>query len=225
MLTPLSAFQTRLADIMETLAKAAVVEISKLVELECKILLSEVTRGQHEIDFLRKRLQLMEKHIPRSENPSSRAEDHSSRSENHSSRSENHSSRSENHSSRTENQPCIKRESELEEFGGGDAALVDTPVTTEQDHQHHGEKQTTEVKIKQEGFWDAELGGEKARDGVHSTEEISTRHFSDESADRRTFSAHPQDRSFFENNLHDPEGDLNVRTVNGPGLCSSSIDH
>ncbi|XP_053084417.1 zinc finger protein 37 homolog isoform X1 [Pangasianodon hypophthalmus] len=367
MLTPLSAFQTRLADIMETLAKAAVVEISKLVELECKILLSEVTRGQHEIDFLRKRLQLMEKHMstnntalltsvqehssraenhssraenhssraenhssrseihssrsedhssraenhssraenhssrsetnssrsetnssrsetnssrsenhcsrtenhssrsenqrsrsenhsprseeysPRSENPSSRAEDHSSRSENHSSRAEDHSSRSENHSSRaedhssraedhssrsetnssrsenhssrTENQPCIKRESELEEFGGGDAALVDTPVTTEQDHtdtrekqydcclqQHHGEKQTTEVKIKQEGFWDAELGGEKARDGVHSTEEISTRHLSDESADRRTFSAHPQDRSFFENNLHDPEG-------------------
>ncbi|MCI4391839.1 hypothetical protein PGIGA_G00138920 [Pangasianodon gigas] len=285
---------------METLAKAAVVEISKLVELECKILLSEVTRGQHEIDFLRKRLQLMEKHMStnntalltsvqehssrsenqssraenhssraenhssrsenqssrsenhssRSENQSSRSENHSSRSENHSSRSENHSSRSENHSSRsedhsprtevhsprtenhssrsedhssrtevhsprrenhssrTENQPRIKRESELEEFGGGDAALVDTPVTTEQDHQHHGEKQTTEVKIKQEGFWDAELGGEKARDGVHSTEEISTRHLNDESADRRTFSAHPQDRSFFENNLHVPEGSV-----------------
>ncbi|MCJ8746071.1 hypothetical protein PDJAM_G00137510 [Pangasius djambal] len=147
---------------METLAKAAVVEISKLVELECKILLSEVTRGQHEIDFLRKRLQLMEKHT----------------------------------------------ESELEEFSGGDAALVDTPVTTEQDHQHHREKQTTEVKIKQEGFWDAGLGGEKTRDGVHSTEEIHTRHLSDESADRRTFSAHPQDRSFFENNLYGPEGSV-----------------
>lgn len=47
---------------------------------------------------------------------------------------------------------------------------------------------------------------------VHSSEETSTRHVSDESADRRTqamnlsFSAHPQDRRLFENNLHGPEG-------------------
>lgn len=31
--------------------------------------------------------------------------------------------------------------------------------------QHHGEKQTTEVKIKQEGYCDAELGGEKTIEG------------------------------------------------------------
>lgn len=31
--------------------------------------------------------------------------------------------------------------------------------------RHHGENQTTEVKIKQEWLWDAELGGEKKRDG------------------------------------------------------------
>lgn len=31
--------------------------------------------------------------------------------------------------------------------------------------QQHGEKQITEVKIKQEGFWDAELGREKTIEG------------------------------------------------------------
>ncbi|KAG7317315.1 hypothetical protein KOW79_019613 [Hemibagrus wyckioides] len=295
MLTPLLPFQTRLADIMDTLAKTAVLEISKLVELECKILLSEVTRGQHEIDFLRKRLQLMEKHmstnnttqtrevgntgtsavltsvqehssrvenisrtenITRTENHSSRTENHISITENLSSRSENHisitenlsprtkdhisitenlSSRSENHISRTENlsprtkdlisrtehQPRIKRESELEELSEGDAALIDA---TEHDHtnnrekqrdcrlqQHHGEKQTAEVKIKLEGFWGDELGGEKARDEVNSTEETCSRRLCDESADRQSqpvnsaFTAH-QDRSCFESNLHAPEG-------------------
>ncbi|KAF4073688.1 hypothetical protein AMELA_G00246130 [Ameiurus melas] len=313
MLTPLSAFQTRLADIMETLAQTAVLEISKLVELECKILLSEVTRGQHEIDFLRKRLQLMEKHMStnhtaqnqedgdtgasalltsvqehrsrteihnsrtenhsseteihsseteihsseteihssrmenhssrtennnsrtennnsrtennnsrtennnsRTENHGSKMENHSSRTENHSSRTENHSLRKENHSSRrennssiTENQPHIKRESEPEEFSGGAAALLDTPVTSDQDHadmrdcrlqQHHGEEPTTEVKVKQEGFWDAELGGDETRDGVHGAEERSARRLSGESDDRQT---HPH---FFGNNLHAPEG-------------------
>lgn len=122
MLTPLSAFRTRLADIMETLAKAAVLEISKLMELECKILLSEVTRGQHEIDFLRKRLQLMEKHMSTDNTTESQEAgntgtsalvtsvqgNHSPRTENNSPRTENHSPRSDN-CPRTENQPCIKR--------------------------------------------------------------------------------------------------------------------
>lgn len=31
--------------------------------------------------------------------------------------------------------------------------------------QHHGDEPTIEVKVKQEGFWDAELGGDKTRDG------------------------------------------------------------
>ncbi|KAK3511402.1 hypothetical protein QTP70_007222 [Hemibagrus guttatus] len=368
MLTPLLAFQTRLADIMDTLAKTAVLEISKLVELECKILLSEVTRGQHEIDFLRKRLQLMEKHMstnnatqtreggntgtsalltsvhehssraenisrtenhnlrtenlsrtenhnlrtenlsrtenhnlrtenlsrtenhnlrtenlsrtenhnlrtenlsrtenhnlrtenlsrtenhnlrtenisrtenhnlrtennsrtenlsPRTENLSLRTENLSLRTENHISRTENHSPRTKDHISIKKDQPRIKRESELEEFSGADAALIDATVTTEHDHtdtrekqhdchlqQHHGEKRTAEVKVKLEGFWDDELGGEKTRDEVNSTEETCSRRLSDESADRQTqpvnsaFSAH-QDRSCFENNLRAPEG-------------------
>ncbi|KAK2836229.1 hypothetical protein Q7C36_014098 [Tachysurus vachellii] len=316
MLTPLLDFQTRLADIMDTLAKTAVLEISKLVELECKILLSEVTRGQHEVDFLRKRLQLMEKHMStnntsqvgntgtstlftsvqehssraenhtsraenhtsraenhssRAENHSSRAENHSSRAENHTSRAENHSSRAENHSSRAENhspraenhssraenhssraknhssraenlsprpenyfsrtesESFIKRERELEEFSRGDVDLIEATGTTEYGHtdrekqhnclqQHHREKQTSEVKIKQEGFWDDELRGEKTRDEVNSTEETSSRHLSDECADRQNqavnteFSAHSEDRSCFENSFHAPEGSENEPT-------------
>lgn len=122
MLTPLAAFQTRLADVMETLAKAAVLEISKLVELECKILFSEVTRGQHEIEFLRKRLQLMEKHMSTNHTSQNQEagntgtsamltsvqENLSFQTENRSSRGENNSLRLEN-SSRKENQFCIKR--------------------------------------------------------------------------------------------------------------------
>ncbi|XP_047663612.1 zinc finger protein 25-like isoform X2 [Tachysurus fulvidraco] len=260
MLTPLLDFQTRLADIMDTLAKTAVLEISKLVELECKILLSEVTRGQHEVDFLRKRLQLMEKHMStnnttqggntgkstlftsvqehssRAENHSSRAENHSSRAENHSSRAEKQSSRAEkqssraennsraenlsprpqNYFSRTESQSCIKRECELEEFSRGDD-LIDATGTTEYGH-HHREKQTSEVKIKQDEFWDDEFRGQKTRDEVNSTEETSSRHLSDECADRQNqavntaFSAHSEDRSCFENSFHAPEGSENEPT-------------
>ncbi|KAF5908799.1 RB-associated KRAB zinc finger protein-like, partial [Clarias magur] len=225
---------------METLVKTAVLEISKLVELECKILLSEVSRGQHEITFLRKRLQLMEKHVAtnsttqnqdsgtvstsvqedssRTENQSSRLANHtfttlnSPRTENHSCRTgtfssrtlnssttENHSSTAENHtyrtlnssttenhnlaleihSSRSENQSHIKRESELEESSEDLPPLLNLPLTTEKDHAHTREKQhdcnlqqrhqrenqTSEVKIKQEGVWDAESRGETMRDG------------------------------------------------------------
>lgn len=58
--TTLSSFQNQLAAIMETLAQSAVLEISKLVDMECKILRSEVARSHHEINTLRARLQLME---------------------------------------------------------------------------------------------------------------------------------------------------------------------
>ncbi|XP_053347456.1 zinc finger protein 782-like isoform X1 [Clarias gariepinus] len=360
MLTPLSAFQARLAQVMETLVKTAVLEISKLVELECKILLSEVNRGQHEITFLRKRLQLMEKHVAtnsatqnqdsgntgtvstsvqedssktenqssrtenhssrpdnqssRTENPSSRLENHTSRTENersrlenhsfrtenqrsknenHSSRTENHScrtlnsprtenhscktetyssrllnssrtenhtyrilnsSRTENHSStaenhtyrtlnssttenhnpaleihsyRTENQSNIKRESDLEESSEDLPALLDLPLTTEQDHahtrekqydcnlqqEHYRENQTSEVKIKQEEVWDAESRGEKTKNGVHSTEEISTRRFSEESAHTQT-----RDSSFFGNKLHSSAFKVHLNLETGSTL-------
>ncbi|XP_050962301.1 uncharacterized protein LOC127163224 isoform X2 [Labeo rohita] len=60
MLSTLSSFQTQLASIMETLVQTAVLEISKLVDVECEVLLSEVSRSRSEISALRKRLRLME---------------------------------------------------------------------------------------------------------------------------------------------------------------------
>ncbi|XP_042575286.1 zinc finger protein 8-like isoform X2 [Cyprinus carpio] len=51
---------TQLASIMETLAQTAALEISKLVDVECEVLLSEVSRSRSEISALRKRLRLME---------------------------------------------------------------------------------------------------------------------------------------------------------------------
>ncbi|KAJ8272807.1 hypothetical protein GJAV_G00093660 [Gymnothorax javanicus] len=54
------AFQTRIASIMEALAKAAVAEISKLVEDGSVVLRSEVSRSHEEIDRLRWKLQQVE---------------------------------------------------------------------------------------------------------------------------------------------------------------------
>ncbi|XP_073705568.1 uncharacterized protein [Garra rufa] len=60
MVSTLSSFQTHLASIMEALVQTAVLEISKLVDVECELLLSEVSRSRSEISALRKRLRLME---------------------------------------------------------------------------------------------------------------------------------------------------------------------
>ncbi|XP_035511006.1 zinc finger protein 135 [Morone saxatilis] len=53
-------FQTQLVSIMDALSKTAVMEISKLVEIESKMLKIEITRGRNEIASLTEKLQLME---------------------------------------------------------------------------------------------------------------------------------------------------------------------
>ncbi|XP_037648016.1 zinc finger protein 227-like [Sebastes umbrosus] len=55
------SFQTQLVSIMDALSKTAVMEISKLVEIESKMLKIEITRGRNEISSLSEKLQLMEK--------------------------------------------------------------------------------------------------------------------------------------------------------------------
>lgn len=55
------SFQTQLVSIMDALSKTAVMEISKLVEIESKMLKIEITRGRNEISSLTEKLQLMEK--------------------------------------------------------------------------------------------------------------------------------------------------------------------
>ncbi|XP_028310743.1 uncharacterized protein LOC114468192 isoform X2 [Gouania willdenowi] len=55
------SFQAQLCSVMEALSKAAVTEISKLVEIETKMLKIEITRGRNEIASLTEKLQLMEK--------------------------------------------------------------------------------------------------------------------------------------------------------------------
>ncbi|XP_059203644.1 zinc finger protein 382-like isoform X2 [Centropristis striata] len=55
------SFQTQLVSIMDALSKTAVMEISKLVEIESKMLKIEITRGRNEIASLSEKLQLMEK--------------------------------------------------------------------------------------------------------------------------------------------------------------------
>ncbi|KAJ8336428.1 hypothetical protein SKAU_G00376480 [Synaphobranchus kaupii] len=57
------AFQTQLASIMEVLAKAAVAEISKLVEDGSVVLHLEVSRSHEEIDGLRRKLQQVESEL------------------------------------------------------------------------------------------------------------------------------------------------------------------
>lgn len=60
MVSILSSFQTQLTTIMEALVKTAILEISELVDVECKVLQLEVSRSRSEIGELRKRLKLME---------------------------------------------------------------------------------------------------------------------------------------------------------------------
>uniref|UniRef100_A0A1A8IZZ4 Zinc finger protein 793 n=2 Tax=Nothobranchius TaxID=28779 RepID=A0A1A8IZZ4_NOTKU len=55
------SFQAQLVSIMDALSKTAIVEISKLVEIESKMLKIEITRGRNEIASLTEKLQLMEK--------------------------------------------------------------------------------------------------------------------------------------------------------------------
>ncbi|XP_029913312.1 zinc finger protein ZFMSA12A isoform X2 [Myripristis murdjan] len=54
------SFQSQLVSIMDALSKTAVLEISKLVEIESKMLKIEITRGRNEIASLTEKLQLME---------------------------------------------------------------------------------------------------------------------------------------------------------------------
>ncbi|KAK7175250.1 hypothetical protein R3I93_002219 [Phoxinus phoxinus] len=53
MLSTLSSFQRQLSSIMETLVQTAVLEISRLVDVECEVLLAELTRSRSEICSLR----------------------------------------------------------------------------------------------------------------------------------------------------------------------------
>lgn len=55
------SFQNQLSSIMDALSKTAVLEISKLVEIESKMLKIEINRGRNEIASLTEKLQLMEK--------------------------------------------------------------------------------------------------------------------------------------------------------------------
>ncbi|XP_022066051.1 zinc finger protein 175-like isoform X2 [Acanthochromis polyacanthus] len=55
------SFQAQLVSIMDALSKTAVMEISKLVEIESKMLKIEITRGRNEIASLTEKLHLMEK--------------------------------------------------------------------------------------------------------------------------------------------------------------------
>ncbi|KAM9789773.1 uncharacterized protein ACB057_012439 [Neosynchiropus ocellatus] len=58
-------FQTQLSSIMEVLVKAAVAEISKLVDDKCAFLHLEISRKQSENEQLKRKLQLMEeRHAP-----------------------------------------------------------------------------------------------------------------------------------------------------------------
>lgn len=61
MMSAAFSFQSQLVSIMDALSKTAVLEISKLVEIESKMLKIEITRGRNEIASLTEKLQLMEK--------------------------------------------------------------------------------------------------------------------------------------------------------------------
>ncbi|KAL2101589.1 hypothetical protein ACEWY4_003350 [Coilia grayii] len=54
------SFQTQLVSIMDTLAKTAIFEISKLVDMESKGLKQEISRSQREITSLKNKLHMME---------------------------------------------------------------------------------------------------------------------------------------------------------------------
>lgn len=54
------SFQSQLVSIMDTLAKTAIFEISKLVDIESRGLKQEISRSQREIVSLKNKLQMME---------------------------------------------------------------------------------------------------------------------------------------------------------------------
>ncbi|XP_062388879.1 zinc finger and SCAN domain-containing protein 2-like [Sardina pilchardus] len=54
------SFQSQLSSIMDTLAKTAIFEISKLVDMESRGLKQEISRSQREIASLKNKLQIME---------------------------------------------------------------------------------------------------------------------------------------------------------------------
>lgn len=58
-----TSFQTQLTVILEVLTKAAVVEISRLVDDKCAVLHLEVSRHQTENDVLKEKLQLVEREL------------------------------------------------------------------------------------------------------------------------------------------------------------------
>ncbi|XP_047198023.1 zinc finger protein with KRAB and SCAN domains 1 [Hippoglossus stenolepis] len=55
------SFQTQLSSVMEVLLKAAVADISKLVDDKCAFLHVEISRKQSEVEMLKRKLQTMEK--------------------------------------------------------------------------------------------------------------------------------------------------------------------
>ncbi|KAI4882415.1 hypothetical protein NFI96_025172 [Prochilodus magdalenae] len=169
-------FQTQLAAIMETLAKTAVLEISKLVDMECKMLRSEVTRSHHEIDTLRKRLQLMEHMLVQEGTQSQQVGNGNGGQAALYTSTQDHCFVELCH--RTESQPRVKRESNLEESNRCDSASGKSSGEPQKDQaireiqsdcvqEHQGEKQLSEITIKQEpngmDLWNCEMGEQNTR--------------------------------------------------------------
>ncbi|XP_062284229.1 gastrula zinc finger protein 5-1 [Scomber scombrus] len=61
-----SAFHTQLLSVMEVLAKAAVAEIDRRVDVSCSVLQLEVSRSRSDIDLLQRKCELMEAELRRS---------------------------------------------------------------------------------------------------------------------------------------------------------------
>ncbi|XP_066530246.1 zinc finger protein 431 [Hoplias malabaricus] len=200
--TSLSSFQTQLAAIMDTLSKTAVLEISNLVDIECKMLRCEVSRSHREIDSLRKRLQLMENMFVQQQQQEEEIHTHNQQVLNG-----DHpillSTSVQDHCPvdlcpSTEKQPPIKRENNLQKSNRCDSAMRDSPGTTQRDQarEKHEEKQPLKVIIKQEpngmDIWECTKGERNSRaettcvTGSTSAEEKSSPidHHSGDTADR-----------------------------------------
>ncbi|KAG9279010.1 zinc finger protein 33A [Astyanax mexicanus] len=229
--TTLPSFQTQLSAVMETLARAAVLEISNLVEIEWEILRAEVTRSHHEIDSLRKRLQLMEQqHMLVVQD---RVQD----------QHQDQSPAEAQLCPRTENHTPVKREKTLEEPNKCDSPSGDNYRTHKKDQvikerqsvfirQRHSEKQPVEITIKQEpnglDLWDCSIGEQNSRVETHATGSTSAEELSStfcylgDTADREigtvktTSSADPLDGLSLEDNSCDQESPtLPVQTSSG----------
>ncbi|XP_053186768.1 zinc finger and SCAN domain-containing protein 20 [Scomber japonicus] len=61
-----SSFHTQLLSVMEVLAKAAVAEIDRRVDISCSVLQLEVSRSRSDIDLLQRKCELMEAELRRS---------------------------------------------------------------------------------------------------------------------------------------------------------------